>query len=76
LGQPQGPLAGQRPYAPGSAAQRGIEYEGDFSLEPLPKGASPYDARSGHIPAEKLDAELRIGLTHLREMQRLIRVYV
>jgi len=53
-----------------------IEYEGGVSLEPLPRGASPYDARKGHIPADKLDAELRTGLEYLREMQQLILPYV
>ena len=43
-----------------------IEYEGNISLEPLPKGASPYDARKGNIPAEILDRELLFGLKYLR----------
>ena len=29
-----------------------ISYEGVVSLEPLPRGASPYDARGGHIPGQ------------------------
>jgi len=72
----EAPGMGTMPWREILRALHGIEYEGGISLEPLPKGASPYDARSGHIPAEKLDAELRVGLTHLREMQRLIGVYV
>ncbi len=43
-----------------------IDYEGNISLEPLPKGASPYDARKGKIPAEILDKELLFGLRYLR----------
>ena len=49
-----------------------IDYEGVISMEPLPKGASPYDARDGKIPAEKLDTELRFGLAHLRELQTVV----
>ncbi|MFH2069529.1 MAG: sugar phosphate isomerase/epimerase family protein [Candidatus Omnitrophota bacterium] len=43
-----------------------IDYRGVMSLEPLPKGASPYDARKGNIPKEKMDAELSFALKHLR----------
>jgi sugar phosphate isomerase/epimerase len=53
-----------------------IDYQGVISMEPLPKGASPYDARDGNIPAERLDAELQTGLAHLREIQRMIAPYV
>lgn len=53
-----------------------IEYEGVISMEPLPKGSSPYDARDGHISAEKLDNELRVGLAHLRDVQKIIAPYV
>lgn len=49
-----------------------IEYEGGVSLEPLPSGASPYDVRTGHIPKEDLDAELRTGLKHLLDMKHLL----
>ncbi|MDI7278058.1 MAG: sugar phosphate isomerase/epimerase family protein [Anaerolineae bacterium] len=52
-----------------------IGYEGGVSLEPLPKGASPYEARSGHIPAERLDAELRAGLQHLRDALNTVHRY-
>lgn len=51
-----------------------INYQGGISLEPLPKGASPYDARNGTIPKEKLDADLKFGLDHLSgEQQTVIR---
>lgn len=43
-----------------------IDYQGVMSLEPLPKGASPYDARKGVIPKEKMDAELSFALKHLK----------
>ncbi len=46
-----------------------INYQGGISLEPLPKGASPYDARKGTIPKERLDADLRFGLEYLREQK-------
>ena len=64
------------PGARSSRALHDIDYQGVISMEPLPKGSSPYDARDGHIPAEKLDAELRTGLTYLREMQKLIAPYL
>jgi D-psicose/D-tagatose/L-ribulose 3-epimerase len=43
-----------------------IDYRGVMSLEPLPKGASPYDVRKGTIPKEKMDAELSFALKHLK----------
>ncbi len=50
-----------------------IDYQGVMSLEPLPKGASPYDARKGAIPKEKMDAELSFALKHLKgEEERVI----
>jgi len=53
-----------------------IEYQGGISLEPLPKGASPYDARKGIIPKEKLDADLRYGLNYLKKEQDFVMRYV
>jgi len=53
-----------------------INFEGGISLEPLPKGASPYDARKGTIPREKLDAALKYGLEHLRREQEVVMGYV
>ncbi|MDI3472159.1 MAG: hypothetical protein PWQ20_337 [Thermotogaceae bacterium] len=49
-----------------------IEYEGAVSCEPLPKGASPYEARKGKIPAEKLDEELEKGLTFLKHEKEIV----
>lgn len=46
-----------------------IDYQGGVSLEPLPRGASPYDARNGKIPKKQLDEGLKYGLEHLRREQ-------
>ena len=72
----EAPGMGTMPWREILRALHDIEYEGIVSSEPLPKGSSPYDARGGSIPAGRLDAELRTGLNHLREMQRVIRGYV
>jgi D-psicose/D-tagatose/L-ribulose 3-epimerase len=72
----EAPGMGTLPWREILRALHDIEFEGGVSLEPLPKGASPYDVLSGNLPAEKLDPELRFGLSHLREMQRLVRMYV
>jgi sugar phosphate isomerase/epimerase len=72
----EAPGMGTMPWKEILRALHDIEFDGGVSLEPLPKGASPYDARDGHIPAEKLDAELRKGLTYLRETQALLATYV
>jgi sugar phosphate isomerase/epimerase len=72
----EAPGLGTMPWREILRALHDIEFEGGMSLEPLPKGKAPYDARGGNIPAERLDNELRIGLKHLRETQELIRVYV
>lgn len=72
----EAPGLGTMPWREILRALDDIDYEGGLSLEPLPKGASPYDARGGYIPADKLDAELRTGLSHLRQAQELIAAYV
>lgn len=72
----EAPGMGTMPWRDIVRALYDIDYEGGVSLEPLPKGASPYEARGGYIPADKLDAELRAGLTHLRTMQQLVQPYV
>lgn len=72
----EAPGLGTMPWREILRALHDIEYQGGVSLEPLPKGASPYDARGGNIPAEKLDRELRTGLEHLRQMQTFIEPYV
>jgi sugar phosphate isomerase/epimerase len=72
----EAPGMGTMPWKEILRALHDIDYEGGISMEPLPKGASPYDARGGNIPAEKLDAELRKGLNHLRETQSMIAAYI
>ena len=71
----EAPGLGTMPWREILRALRDIDYEGGVSLEPLPSGASPYDARGGQIPADKLDAELRAGISHLRQMQQLVGVF-
>lgn len=56
-------------------ALQDIGYQGGISLEPLPKGASPYEARKGVIPKEKLDNDLKYGLLHLRREQEFVLQY-
>jgi len=51
------------------SALHDINYGGVVSLEPLPKGASPYDARDGKISKKSLDEGLKHGLEHLRREQ-------
>jgi len=53
-----------------------IEYGGGISLEPLPKGASPYEAREGVIPRKKLDADLKYALNYLKREQEFVMEYV
>jgi len=72
----EAPGLGNMPWREILRALHDINYQGVISMEPLPKGSSPYDARDGHIPADKLDAELRVGLTFLRETQKLIAAYL
>lgn len=52
-----------------------IEYGGGISLEPLPKGASPYEAREGVIPRKKLDADLKYALNYLKREQEFVMEY-
>ncbi len=62
----QAPGMGTLPWREIIRALIDIDYEGAISYEPLPKGKAPYDARNGNIPAEKLDAELKLGVAYLR----------
>lgn len=66
------PGMGTMPWREIIRALYDIGYEGAISCEPLPKGASPYDARTGKIPAEKLDKELEKGLTFLKQEKEII----
>ena len=72
----EAPGMGTMPWREIVRALHDIDYQGGISLEPLPKGKAPYDARNGNIPAEKLDAELRTGLAHLREVLQMISPYI
>ncbi len=72
----EAPGLGCMPWREILRALHDIEYEGGVSLEPLPRGASPYDARTGRIPPDTLDRALRTGLSYLREEQRLVRSFV
>lgn len=71
----EAPGMGTMPWREILCALYDIDYKGGVSLEPLPKGASPYDARDGQIPAEKLDTELRKGLHYLRVMCDFAQTY-
>lgn len=62
----EAPGRGTMPWADIMAALGDIGFEGAVSCEPLPRGASPYDARRGSIPAQALDTALGEGLRHLR----------
>jgi len=53
-----------------------IEYGGGISLEPLPKGASPYEVREGVIPRKELDADLKYALNYLKREQEFVMEYV
>ncbi|MCY6484672.1 sugar phosphate isomerase/epimerase [Clostridium aestuarii] len=68
----EAPGLGTMPWREIIRALYDINYQGGISCEPLPKGKAPYDARSGNIPAEKLDADLALGLKHLREEQEIV----
>ena len=49
-----------------------IEFEGGISVEPLPSGSSPYDAREGNIPEKVLDKELSFGLKYLKLQEKIV----
>jgi len=66
------PGMGTMPWKDILRALHDIGYVGGVSLEPLPRGASPYDARDGVIPAETLDRALGKGLTFLRMIDDLV----
>jgi D-psicose/D-tagatose/L-ribulose 3-epimerase len=72
----EAPGLGTMPWREILRALHDIDFQGVISMEPLPKGASPYDARDGNIPAEKLDLELRTGLDYLRQMQQMIAAHI
>lgn len=65
----EAPGLGTMPWREVFRALLDIDYEGGISCEPLPRGASPYDARAGNIPADLLDAQLRFALEFLSQEQ-------
>jgi sugar phosphate isomerase/epimerase len=71
----EAPGLGTMPWREILRALYDINYEGGISMELLPKGSSPYDARNGKIPPEKLDRELKMGLSHLHELLDIISLY-
>ncbi|HHV93519.1 MAG TPA: sugar phosphate isomerase/epimerase [Firmicutes bacterium] len=68
----QAPGLGNMPWREIIRALHDINYEGGISCEPLPKGKAPYDARSGNIPKEQLDRDLKLGLDFLRREQEIV----
>jgi len=68
----EAPGKGTMPWREIIRALHDIQFKGGVSLEPLPKGASPYDARDGLIPKEALDSQLAHGLKFLRMLDELV----
>ncbi|PXV62571.1 sugar phosphate isomerase/epimerase [Halanaerobium congolense] len=69
----QAPGMGTMPWREIIRALYDINYPGSISLEPLPKGKAPYDARNGNIPAEQLDNELKFGYEYLKKEMKIIK---
>jgi sugar phosphate isomerase/epimerase len=69
----EAPGMGTMPWREVLRALYDIGYQGGLSLEPLPKGASPYDARDGLIPREVLDSALAKALSFLRREDEIVR---
>jgi len=72
----EAPGKGTMPWREIIRALYDIDYEGVMSLEPLPKGASPYDAREGKIPKEKLDSGLKFALEYLKQQENIVKIYL
>lgn len=69
----EAPGMGTMPWRDILRALYDIHYEGEVSYEPLPRGASPYDAFKGVIPPERIDRELRFSLSYLKREEAIIR---
>ena len=69
----QAPGMGTMPWREILRALYDINYPGSISLEPLPKGKAPYDARNGNIPAEQLDNELKLGYEYLKKEMKIVK---
>jgi len=72
----EAPGKGTMPWKEIIRALHDINYKGGVSLEPLPRGASPYDARDGNISREALDGQLAYGLRLLRMLDELVASHV
>lgn len=68
----EAPGMGTMPWREVLRALIAISYEGGMSLEPLPRGKAPYDARGGTIPKDKLDADLKFGLNYLKSELEMV----
>lgn len=68
----EAPGLGTMPWREILLALHAINFQGGVSFEPLPSGASPYDARDGLIPADVLDRSLASGLAFLRMLDGLV----
>ena len=68
----EAPGKGTMPWREIIRALHDIDFKGGMSLEPLPKGAAPYDARDGLIPREAMDSQLGFGLKFLRAIDELV----
>jgi sugar phosphate isomerase/epimerase len=69
----QAPGMGTMPWREIIRALYEVNYPGVISLEPLPKGKAPYDARNGNIPEEKLDNELQLGYNYLKQEMNIVK---
>jgi sugar phosphate isomerase/epimerase len=69
----EAPGMGTMPWREILRALHDIDFDGSISLEPLPRGFTPTD---DGIPVDKHDAELRWGLSYLRDLQKVVRAYV
>ena len=68
----EAPGKGTIPWREIIRALHDIDFKGGMSLEPLPKGATPYDARDGSIPRKAMDSQLAFGLKFLRMVDELV----
>jgi D-psicose/D-tagatose/L-ribulose 3-epimerase len=66
----EAPGMGTMPWLEILQALHEIDFEGSISMEPLPRGFSPTDKG---FPIDRHVAELRLGLSYLREEQKVVR---
>lgn len=72
----EAPGMGTMPWREIIRALYEISYSGVISLEPLPKGKEPYDARNGNIPKKQLDNELKLGLNYLKQEMNIVKKHL